>query len=348
MDAIQRIREKLSQLEKIDKKNEVFGAEQHHYHMNQPLSEKAIISFEKRHAIKLPEEYRAFLKSVGNGGAGPGYGLFPLEAVEDPKQFGAAAFLSRPFPWNDQQAYHETYMLEEDENTAYDLAVQGSLPLAHMGCGMIIRLIVSGSNQETLWLDDRSSDYGIYEVNKSGFFNWYETWLDQELAAFETYTRTHDFFKCKTLHVEGHGRARYGVFKNLRLSTFFRPVILYFYYIDFDEFLPTDGANHIPSCPIKNSTIELNLFASDVTTPLTMEAVSEAKASYFINKKDRTFQAQGTIQECFTNKNGRQSYLIQIPAIKTDMLLEFCKAHEAFSVGTTIEFSGTLSLNFKS
>jgi len=51
----------------------------HQYRLNPVLDEQAILTFEKRHNVRLPEDYRAFLLHVGNGGAGPYCGVLPLE-----------------------------------------------------------------------------------------------------------------------------------------------------------------------------------------------------------------------------------------------------------------------------
>lgn len=51
----------------------------HQYKFNSCLNESDIASFEQKFGVKLPEEYRDFLLIVGNGGAGPDYGILSLE-----------------------------------------------------------------------------------------------------------------------------------------------------------------------------------------------------------------------------------------------------------------------------
>ena len=55
-----------------------FGSDHHEFQLNAPLEESAIVEFESKHGIQLPPDYRAFLKYAGNGGAGPYYGIYPL------------------------------------------------------------------------------------------------------------------------------------------------------------------------------------------------------------------------------------------------------------------------------
>ncbi|MFG2335980.1 hypothetical protein [Streptomyces yangpuensis] len=50
------------------------------YELRPPLRETAVRAFEAEHGIRLPEECRTFVTTVGDGPAGPGYGLMPLIA----------------------------------------------------------------------------------------------------------------------------------------------------------------------------------------------------------------------------------------------------------------------------
>lgn len=55
----------------------VFGAVGHRYESRATASEQTLARFESRHRITLPD-YRVYLAELGNGGAGPSYGIFPL------------------------------------------------------------------------------------------------------------------------------------------------------------------------------------------------------------------------------------------------------------------------------
>ena len=82
-EQLHRIQQKLSQAKAADKDLEVFGAETHEYHLNPPVSEAEVLAFEKKYGVSLPEDYRAFVQTIGDAKAqkldtmaGPYYGLY--------------------------------------------------------------------------------------------------------------------------------------------------------------------------------------------------------------------------------------------------------------------------------
>ena len=60
-----------------------FGSEEHGFRMNPVLSATEVAAFERDHKILLPSEYRQFITELGNGGAGPFYGEYPLGVMDD-------------------------------------------------------------------------------------------------------------------------------------------------------------------------------------------------------------------------------------------------------------------------
>jgi hypothetical protein len=78
-----------------------FGSAAHRYLLNPPLAEHAVTAFEARHDVSLPDGYRAFLVQVGDGGAGPFYGVFRLDrsdpAARDREDL-LPGFLAAAFP----------------------------------------------------------------------------------------------------------------------------------------------------------------------------------------------------------------------------------------------------------
>jgi hypothetical protein len=204
-EQIKRIKNKFTQLKRADRGFTVFGANTHRYNLNERLSEEDINRFEKKHQITLPEGYVLFLTQIGNGGAGPFYGLEPLKnalfADLDYKNKDYLLDPSQPFlhikPWNldfsptvnedeneeeyfkQYEAFEEIYFVEKEMN--------GTIAICNFGCGVKINLVVNGQEYGNVWTDDRVNDGGIYPSLELGnekpitFLDWYELWLDNSL-----------------------------------------------------------------------------------------------------------------------------------------------------------------------
>lgn len=182
----------------------VFGANGHGFILNTPLTEVDVRAFEERQAVALPADYRGFLIEVGNGGAGPYYGLFKLGEMDDndgsaPWLEGFVGSLAAPFPfteaWNDltSRPYPDRISNEQYERDLdafekqYWKPIDGAFPICHLGCAMRVWLVISGPERGHVWLDDRASDNGISPVaGKNGerltYGAWYQVWLDEALA----------------------------------------------------------------------------------------------------------------------------------------------------------------------
>jgi hypothetical protein len=188
----------------------VFGAESHGFLLNPPLGEAEVQSFEKTHNIQLPGEYRNFLRTIGNGGAGPACGLFPLGMMDDRfdlqpwhEEEDLVGRISEPFllenEWNDLRESPEDGSLDPEDpefetkleqfDTRYwdSTIVNGAIPICHLGCAIRIWLVVTGNQRGRLWLDGRAEFSGISPVRTEGgtpatFDSWYEGWLDHALG----------------------------------------------------------------------------------------------------------------------------------------------------------------------
>jgi hypothetical protein len=209
---IANIKKRLNDLAHLDTTFETFGSSAHRYLLNAPLSDLELEAFENNHAIILPDPYRTFISKIGNGGAGPYYGLFPLgffDAAGGPLERwkagdGFAGDLSEPFPhremWSASEEWfeHSGRFKNDDEEDAWVRAfedevwnpelVNGAFPICHEGCAIRHLLIVTGPERGNVWIDDRANDGGIHPINKDSktgapFLEWYSGWIDRSTDA---------------------------------------------------------------------------------------------------------------------------------------------------------------------
>ncbi|MEH2053049.1 SMI1/KNR4 family protein [Nostoc sp.] len=216
MNKILQLKKKLTQLAILDSKFEFFGSESHQYQFKPCLSNKDIQLFESRYNIILPSEYRNFLLEIGNGGGGPGYGLYGLSGIEytedvilEKEYHENYEILSKPFPlteaWNDLDVIvkNNTGFVANSDAYFDDKFIQGTLTITNYGCGIYAILVITGEQSGKIWIDDRTNDNGIYPASLSfcsffhdadpddftnsdekqplSFYNWYEDWLNRSL-----------------------------------------------------------------------------------------------------------------------------------------------------------------------
>src|ERR1700679_2741848 len=182
MTVIEQIKTKLEELRALDRDITIFGAKFGHKYQFRPcLAEDEALAFERKHAIELPKDYRAFLTEMGNGGAGPSYGVFPLgiwdgPGTDEPWDSRFVGKLSDPFPhrqkWNPAKIRGEgdEEPTEEEEAAEFDPAMMaGAFPICHHGCALRSWLVVSGPERGTVWYDARADDRGVRpEVDADG------------------------------------------------------------------------------------------------------------------------------------------------------------------------------------
>lgn len=194
------IEEKLKKLIELDKDFSIFGSESHEYIINSKLTEEEIQNFEAKNQLTLPSEYREYLKNIGNGGAGPFYGLLELEdndnnltdlSMEFPYTYDKPLKLVEVYEAMDEMDDENEEEQEQFLNEIYEKSVRGIIFLAHEGCGMYSILVVKGEEYGNVWYFDFANDAGTYPLTseKTGksmkFFEWMELWIDKSLACIE-------------------------------------------------------------------------------------------------------------------------------------------------------------------
>jgi hypothetical protein len=89
------IREGVAHLARLDSGLRVFGASGHKYRLIEPASQTTLFEIEQTYRVELPSDYRFFLLSICNGGAGPNYGIKPVS------QFLRGCDPGKPFDFKD-------------------------------------------------------------------------------------------------------------------------------------------------------------------------------------------------------------------------------------------------------
>ncbi|MCP2336923.1 SMI1/KNR4 family protein [Actinomadura rupiterrae] len=209
------VRERVEALAAHPRGHEVFGARGHRFVLMEPLTEPELADLEAQLGVRLPEDYRDFLLQVGAGGAGPCYGVFPVQKKDglwawagDGADLADLARTAEPFPVEgpaqaDIDALHDECPDEEafDGIDGFDEAYEawdarladllwnpdrtvGAIVLCHQGCAQRLWLVVSGPEAGHMWTDYRVDDQDLAPmVGPQGepvtFFAWYMDWLDE-------------------------------------------------------------------------------------------------------------------------------------------------------------------------
>jgi hypothetical protein len=167
----------------------------HGFELKPCVSEDEILRFEERHEVTLPEEYRAFLLRVSNGGVGPHFGLIPFQRCLNHIHGAPDYSLKRPFPswqwetWN-KLTTESHYVEFKNRFPDVPFPLDGTIFLATAGCTLNLILVVSGPARGTVWLEDIGGDRGVTpalqddQAKTVSFLDWYERWLNQSLKSF--------------------------------------------------------------------------------------------------------------------------------------------------------------------
>ena len=188
----------LNQAQQIDSKYEMFGASTHKYSLNPPIRESFVRGVEERYGFKLPEDYFRFITEIGDGGAGPDYGIRPfvtimekgksptLEKWKESYRFDLAkSFAPRKMRADEvddyaiatREAYDQNpddYFIFIDENDY--IYEDGFFVLGTHGCQWDFGIIISGEKRGQIFDTDNEGAYGF--VSHS-FEEFYQNWLNQ-------------------------------------------------------------------------------------------------------------------------------------------------------------------------
>jgi SMI1 / KNR4 family (SUKH-1) len=212
--------DRLAELRRLDAKRRVFGASDHSYALAPPVDTVLLRLVETALEAPLPADYRRFLTLIGDGGAGPYYGILSLErsisrarmlAGEDEENrgerqareiIGTLPAFTRDFPIESDVDFGEIIGMPEswedhvtrlDHDPAYaarwdQLREQylvepfncGWIPICDFGCDDFFALVLRGKRCGTVWVNSVIGATGFYCLEVS-FEQFYMRWLDDAL-----------------------------------------------------------------------------------------------------------------------------------------------------------------------
>jgi len=203
----QAIIEILNRAHAIDTQYELFGAKRHCYQLNPPVAAAFVRETEARYGFTLPEDYFRFITEVGDGGAGPDYGIEPFASfLRKGHDRAARRFyddyrrsLSQPFTprsmrpdeveeyaivsrevYDQHPGRYFVYIRDEEENEEETVDdnwcdTDGFLILGTHGCQWDFGLVTTGPLRDKVFDFDNEGGYGLVADSFTAF---YQGWLD--------------------------------------------------------------------------------------------------------------------------------------------------------------------------
>lgn len=178
----------------------IFGADKHQYQFAPPASPEEVQAMQQRLGVTFPEDYVTYLTRLGNGGAGPQYGLYSLEQLalwneHLPDPVSRETWLdSRLTPGRWMQAVRKFNALaEEDADAVFHRMTHGALIIGTQGCTVDTLLLCSGEDAGKIvyidwnFLEEKPPHFtGMY------FAEWLEGYFRKVIAG--------DIIRCSHIH----------------------------------------------------------------------------------------------------------------------------------------------------
>ncbi len=192
----------LEQARRMDPQLKMFGVADHQYRLGSPVDLAFVRTIEEAYHFRFPEDYVQFITEVGDGGAGPGYGLYPFgyycTEVESAKEAKTREIYLHGLGRELKLLPIESEWLEDfciskeeyeknpekyfqggkgsfnwDNDTPY-----GFFHLGTYGCWRDFGLITAGERYGQVFIRDTE---GAFELEARNFQEFYQDWLNSIL-----------------------------------------------------------------------------------------------------------------------------------------------------------------------
>ncbi|MDE6732156.1 MAG: SMI1/KNR4 family protein [Oscillospiraceae bacterium] len=175
----------------------LFGAMKHKYALNPPVDRALVESAEERYGFSFPRDYFEFITEVGDGGAGPEYGIDPFaEFISEsntmngyaeayrkslavpfaPRQMRPDEVEEFAFSRESYEKEPDKYFVYQKENDDYDWDTDGFYILGTYGCQWDFALITAGERRGQVFDTDNE---GACAFVANSFEEFYGQWLER-------------------------------------------------------------------------------------------------------------------------------------------------------------------------
>ncbi|MDN4078758.1 SMI1/KNR4 family protein [Paenibacillus polymyxa] len=191
---LDRIKNKLSQAMRKDADISVFGASSHQYRVKEKLTAKELEDWQTLNQVTLPEPYALFLMKIGNGGAGPYYGIYSLGKATSytERQVLLAKSVLHPGmtkeEWNHliEPLTRDEDIPDEEYDDTCNKVLGGMLCIGTQGCEYDMYLVLEGKYRgRIVYTSDFHPDHPFFFVYEGSFLDWYERWLDEIILDYD-------------------------------------------------------------------------------------------------------------------------------------------------------------------
>ena len=183
------ISENIKILGQLDAGLSIFGARSHHWKINPPIDKESLRKIESSLGYHLPSTYREYIIEIGNGGAGPYFGVRKLQPDLEGDRLermrrefiGIDEILRRVREVGieiDEDGYYEIF-----DNLLVDEFLSGTWYLAPDGCGHSERLVLHGKEAGSVF--SLGNEGGIYS-EKIDFLDWMLAWLNKYRSQYKS------------------------------------------------------------------------------------------------------------------------------------------------------------------
>lgn len=193
------ILEILEKAKHIDSRYELFGADKHKYRLNPPISASFVRSLEEKYEFSFPTDYFHFVTEIGDGGAGPDYGIYPLnDLIKKARTTRAEEYcveyrnsLKNEFKprlmkldeidnfiiasRKELEENPNDYFVYENADENAECISDGFYVLGTPGCYSDFGMAVTGEMRGKIFLTD---NMGAYHILSDSFEEFYQNWLD--------------------------------------------------------------------------------------------------------------------------------------------------------------------------